>query len=44
MIRGVGIDVIHVQRMERWHKVPGLLERYFFITKNWLPRFPAEAE
>jgi len=29
MITGIGIDVIHVHRMERWRKVPGLLERYF---------------
>ena len=29
MIAGIGIDVIHVPRMDRWRKVPGLLERYF---------------
>ncbi|MCL2130689.1 MAG: holo-ACP synthase [Treponema sp.] len=29
MISGVGIDVIHVNRMERWRRIPGLLERYF---------------
>jgi len=29
MIAGVGIDVIHVDRMERWKKTPGLLERFF---------------
>ena len=29
MIIGIGVDVIHVHRMERWIKVPGLLERYF---------------
>jgi len=29
MIAGVGIDVIHVHRMERWRKIPGLLARYF---------------
>ncbi|MCL2319351.1 MAG: holo-ACP synthase [Treponema sp.] len=29
MIAGVGIDVIHVSRMERWRQIPGLLERYF---------------
>ena len=29
MIAGVGIDVVHVSRMERWQKIPGLLERYF---------------
>ena len=29
MITGVGIDVVHVKRMERWQKETGLLERYF---------------
>ncbi|MDR1252149.1 MAG: holo-ACP synthase [Treponema sp.] len=29
MITGIGVDVIHVQRIERWHNIPGLLERYF---------------
>jgi holo-[acyl-carrier protein] synthase len=29
MIVGIGIDVVHVGRMERWHRIPGLLERYF---------------
>ena len=29
MITGVGVDVVHVRRMERWHRIPGLLERYF---------------
>jgi holo-[acyl-carrier protein] synthase len=29
MIVGVGVDVIHVNRMERWRVIPGLLERYF---------------
>ena len=29
MITGIGIDVIHVHRMDRWIKVPGLLKRYF---------------
>ena len=29
MIAGIGIDVVHVHRMERWIKNPGLLERYF---------------
>ena len=29
MIAGVGIDVVHVHRMERWRRTPGLLERYF---------------
>lgn len=29
MIIGIGIDVVHVHRLERWQAVPGLLERYF---------------
>ena len=29
MIVGIGIDVVHAHRMDRWLKVPGLLERYF---------------
>jgi holo-[acyl-carrier protein] synthase len=29
MITGIGIDVVHAERMERWMKIPGLLERYF---------------
>ena len=29
MITGIGIDVVHAHRMERWKKIPGLLERYF---------------
>ena len=29
MIAGIGVDVIHVNRMTRWRKIPGLLERYF---------------
>jgi holo-[acyl-carrier protein] synthase len=29
LITGVGVDVVHVRRMERWHGIPGLLERYF---------------
>jgi holo-[acyl-carrier protein] synthase len=29
MIVGVGVDVIHVNRIERWRVIPGLPERYF---------------
>ncbi len=29
MILGVGIDVVHVYRLKRWEKVPGLLQRFF---------------
>jgi len=29
VITGIGVDVVHVNRMVRWRKIPGLLERYF---------------
>ena len=29
MILGLGIDIVHVSRMERWERVPGLYQRYF---------------
>lgn len=29
MIVGIGLDVVHVSRLEHWKTVPGLLERYF---------------
>jgi len=29
MIAGIGVDVIYVNRMKRWRKIPGLLERFF---------------
>jgi holo-[acyl-carrier protein] synthase len=29
VIVGIGLDVVHVTRLERWRKIPGLLERYF---------------
>jgi holo-[acyl-carrier protein] synthase len=29
VITGVGVDVVHVLRLERWRRTPGLLERYF---------------
>ena len=29
MIAGIGVDVVHVHRMTRWGKIPGLFERYF---------------
>jgi holo-[acyl-carrier protein] synthase len=29
MIAGIGVDVVHANRMERWRNTRGLLERYF---------------
>jgi holo-[acyl-carrier protein] synthase len=29
VITGIGVDVVHVSRLERWRRIPGLLERYF---------------
>jgi holo-[acyl-carrier protein] synthase len=29
VITGIGVDVVHVHRLERWRSTPGLLERYF---------------
>ncbi|MDR0656000.1 MAG: holo-ACP synthase [Treponema sp.] len=29
MIVGIGIDVVHVDRLRRWIDMPGLLQRYF---------------
>jgi len=29
MIIGIGIDVVHVYRLKRWEKIPGLLQRFF---------------
>jgi holo-[acyl-carrier protein] synthase len=29
VIIGIGVDVVHVNRLERWLAIPGLLERYF---------------
>lgn len=29
MIKGVGIDIVHIKRMERWLINSGLLKRYF---------------
>lgn len=29
MIIGIGLDVVHVSRLEHWKGIPGLLERYF---------------
>ncbi len=29
MILGIGIDVVHPQRLRRWQVIPGLLERFY---------------
>ena len=29
MILGIGIDVVHVYRLKRWEKIPGLFQRFF---------------
>ncbi|MDR2485609.1 MAG: holo-ACP synthase [Treponema sp.] len=29
MIIGIGVDVVHVHRLERWQAIPGLLQRFF---------------
>lgn len=29
MILGVGVDIVHVNRMERWAGQPGIYERFF---------------
>jgi holo-[acyl-carrier protein] synthase len=29
VIIGIGVDVVHVKRLERWLAIPGLPERYF---------------
>lgn len=29
MILGVGVDVVHVQRINKWLSIPGLCERFF---------------
>jgi holo-[acyl-carrier protein] synthase len=29
MIVGIGVDVVHVRRLEHWQTIPGLLARFF---------------
>jgi len=29
MILGVGIDIVHIDRMKRWKNIPGIFERFF---------------
>ena len=29
MIYGIGVDIVHVDRLEKWERSPGLIERFF---------------
>ena len=29
MILGLGVDIVHISRMQRWSEQPGICERYF---------------
>jgi holo-[acyl-carrier protein] synthase len=29
MIKGIGVDMVRIPRLDRWRNKPGLLERYF---------------
>ena len=29
MIRGVGLDVVHIDRMKKWSRTPGIFTRFF---------------
>lgn len=29
MIIGIGVDIVHVDRIDRWAKVPGIIDRFF---------------
>lgn len=29
MITGIGVDIVHVDRIEHWNRIPGLIERFF---------------
>lgn len=29
MIVGIGVDIVHVDRLYKWMNVPGIIERYF---------------
>ena len=31
MILGIGLDVVHVHRLEHWQNTPALLERFFLV-------------
>lgn len=40
MIIGIGVDVVHVYRLKRWEKIPGLFQRFFHEAElgSALPR------
>jgi len=29
MILGVGVDIVHIDRLRRWEKIPGIFDRFF---------------
>jgi len=29
VIKGVGLDVVHIDRMKHWNSIPGIFERFF---------------
>jgi holo-[acyl-carrier protein] synthase len=29
VIKGIGVDMVHIPRLDRWQEKPGLLERFF---------------
>jgi holo-[acyl-carrier protein] synthase len=29
MIAGIGVDIVHVDRLEKWERTPGLIDRFF---------------
>ena len=33
MITGIGIDIVHVDRIKRWMAIPGLVGRYFHANE-----------
>lgn len=33
MITGIGIDIVHVDRIKRWMAIPGLVGRYFHVNE-----------
>ena len=29
MVYGIGVDIVHVDRLGKWERIPGLIERFF---------------